>query len=336
MMDSLFLKVAPPYDPGWVKFEKENNLDKPQLWNTLPPIEYQPIYLKECRARNKAMMAFGARDHGLSHGITVTKLTVPSSNGRFQIPVLQFRGHHSANHSPCTSILYCHGGGLVRGEADSEELVCRRIVKESELPNITVYAVGYRLMPQNPASTCVSDCMDALNYVKSVTPHNGKLLVVGSSSGGQLAAAISQHAPAGTVHGVVLRAPVTSDAFSGMQYVPEKLRSLHTSAWEPSFWNTILGQMKREVPRDGLKLMPLEEPDSVLKKLPRHFIQLCTNDSLYSDGFCYAKALDDVGVEVKTDVIRGWPHAFWLFGPQLDRALEADRTMLKGLAWVAK
>jgi hypothetical protein len=34
------------------------------------------------------------------------------------------------------------------------------------------------------------------------------------------------------------------------------------------------------------------------------------------------------------DVIRGWPHTFWLQAPQLDRALEAGMDMIKGLRWL--
>jgi hypothetical protein len=33
-------------------------------------------------------------------------------------------------------------------------------------------------------------------------------------------------------------------------------------------------------------------------------------------------------------VVRGWPHTFWLKAPQLDRALQADIDMIKGLRWL--
>jgi acetyl esterase/lipase len=196
-------------------------------------------------------------------------------------------------------------------------------------------------MPTYRASTSLSDCMDVFHYLSQLTAGTAegnavKLVLVGSSSGGELAALVSQMAPQGSVDGVVLRGPVTSDAFSGMEYVPERLRPLHTSAGEPSFWNCLLGPMKRDEPRDGLERMPLEAPEEVLKGMPRTRIQVCTNDGLYSDGVCYAKALEDAGVQVKVDVVRGRPHTFWLKAPHLPRALEADRAMLEGLAWVAE
>lgn len=65
------------------------------------------------------------------------------------------RDHHLAD-GTLECVLYIHGGGLHIGEAGSEELSCRRILKDSRPPGANptrvVYPVGYRLMPQNPAS----------------------------------------------------------------------------------------------------------------------------------------------------------------------------------------
>jgi acetyl esterase/lipase len=94
------------------------------------------------------------------------------------------------------------------------------------------------------------------------------------------------------------------------------------------------GFMKRAVPRDGLAKMPLEADEEVLRGLPRTWIQVCTNDTLYSDGVCYAIALEEAGVEVKVRVVEGWPHTFWLLVPELERALEAELEMVEGLKWL--
>lgn len=342
-MESLYLKTAPPLDPEWLKYEEEAGLNNPKPVYA-SPLDRQPAYAESCCALSAKMMAPGARDHHLSQGIKTTALTVQSSVDSFDIPVLKYEADPVS--PPSVVVVYIHGGGLYVGEADSEDLSCRRIVKE--LPQllttsgggggVVVFSIGYRLMPLHPARTCVSDCADALAHIAAGrlgTPGTAKVLLVGSSSGGELAALVSQQAPT-AVAGVVLRSPVTSDAFGGMEYVPERLRGLHTSAWEPSFLNSLLGRMDREVPRDGLEYMPLEAPEEVLRALPRTWMQVCTNDGLYSDGICYAKALEDAGVEVKVDVVRGWPHTFWLKAPQLPRALEAEKALLKGLAWVAE
>ncbi|KAJ2906531.1 hypothetical protein MKZ38_001174 [Zalerion maritima] len=238
---------------------------------------------------------------------------------------------------PETIVLYIHGGGLLVGEMDSEELSCRRILLSSSraiLPNLRIYSVGYRLMPTHPATTCLSDTLATFRYLRTMHPQ-AKFLLVGSSSGGELAAFVSQIA--GRQHnidGVVLRCPVTSDIFSGSSYLPPHLHPYHTSA-SPPFITCLSGFMRRETPRDGLSRMPVEALSEELEGLPRHYIQVTSNDTLYSDGLCYAKALKDAGVEVKIEVEAGWPHTFWLIAPELDPSIQADWRCLRGLEWVA-
>lgn len=328
------LHQAPPLDTAWLRHEEEANLlaQKPAM----EPTVRQQVYAAQCRERNNAMIAPGARDHHLAQGIETKTTHVPSTLDGYAIPLLQY-ALSTEDGSPCPwIIIYYHGGGLVVGEADSEDLSCRRIIKDSEafLPGLRLYSVGYRLQPQHPATTIVQDCVDAFDFVVRRYPH-AKILVVGSSSGGQLAALVTQRASKTSFQGVVLRCPVTSDAFSGTEYVPEDIRDQHTSAWDRSFDTSLLGVMKREVPRDGLERMPLEVGEDALKGMPRTWIQVCTNDVLYSDGACYATILRNAGVEVRIDVILGWPHTFWLKAPHLQRAFEADQAMIEGLAWIA-
>lgn len=352
-MDSFRLTTAPPLDPAWLQYEHSSGIAAPKP--ALPPLERQPLYAAECRALTRKMTVPGARDHHLSRGIAATPFTVSSRTDGFPIPVLRFARADAptsiaaagTTSSPLpdgpttTTVVYIHGGGLVVGEADSEELTCRRIVAELEPPgggDVTVYSIGYRLMPSHPASTCVSDCVDALDGILARAPTGTRVLLVGSSSGGELAALVA--ARVGTsgrakIHGLALRCPVTSDAFTSFEdYVPSRLRDMHTSTLDSSFENCLLRRMVRPLPRDGLAYMPLEAPPEELGAMPRTWVQVCSNDGLYSDGVCYAAALEEAGVEVRVDVVWGWPHTFWLKAPELERALEAEREMLRGLRWL--
>jgi hypothetical protein len=40
------------------------------------------------------------------------------------------------------------------------------------------------------------------------------------------------------------------------------------------------------------------------------------------------------GVDVKLDVVEGWPHTFWLKAPYLERAVKAEKDMIEGLRWL--
>jgi acetyl esterase/lipase len=332
-MDSQVILVAPQLDPEWLQFEKEDILTAPRkVYKSV--LDRQPIYAEECRALHARMMAPGARDHYLSLGVKTAAYSVPSTADEFRIPILQYDLEGTTTGTAArTVVVYYHGGGLQVGEADSEDLSCRRILK-SGLSNVTVYSVGYRLMPKYAAKICVSDAVDAFNSIRCDNP-GAKVVVVGSSSGGELAAFVSQMTESKSIDGLLLRCPVTSDAFSGPEFVPRHLRSYHTSVAD-SFVTSLLGFMNRKSPRDGLERMPLEASTDELNRVPKAWIQVCTNDTLYSDGICYGKALQDAGVNVRLDVVKGWPHTFWLKAPHLERAYEADLAMVNGLRWLCE
>lgn len=352
-LSALILAAPPPLDAAWLAHEEAAGLRNPKPAVTV--VERQPIYAAECRARNAAMMAPGARDHHLSQGIRVSSLTMPSKDDGYQIPVLRYepkkgRGVDAGEEGRGEEVIliYIHGGGLLVGEADSEELSCRRLVKQLASSTDTspktsgteqarvkqyfkLYSIGYRLMPRVPAQTCFSDVVSAYDEIRRDHP-DGRFVLIGSSSGGELAALLSQNLPPASLAGVLLRCPVTVDAAS---YMPSQFKDWHTSASQP-FTTSLLGLFSRQLARDGLAKMPLETPVGEIGRLsmPRTWFQVCTNDVLYSDGLCYAKLLQDGGVLVKVDVVEGWPHTFWLKAPHLDRALEADEALLEGLAWV--
>ncbi|RNJ60968.1 hypothetical protein D7B24_005057 [Verticillium nonalfalfae] len=325
---SLVLSSPPPLDAGWLQYEDDADLKAPKKVYA-SPVERQPVYAEECRQLHAKLMVQGAPFHRLSEDITTTHITTPSTLDNYEIPILQFK--HIRVVDPKVVVIYYHGGGLYVGEADSEELSCRRIVKDVE--NSTVYSIGYRLMPKHPASTCISDSVDAIRAIIKLAPSDVKLVVVGSSSGGVLATTVQQLVLERPLTGTVLRCPVTSDGGSNIEHVPERLRPAYTSATE-CFANVLLGVFRREEVRDGLERMPLEASIHELRGLSRTWVQVCTNDTLYSDGVCYAIALKEAGVEVEVDVVEGWPHTFWLKAPALPRAVEAEEAMVKGLKWV--
>lgn len=329
------LAGPPPLDPAWREHEAAAGLLDPKA--AIDPVTRQPLYAAQCRERNAAMLAAGARDHHLLQSVTTQSITLPSSKDGHAIPVLQY-DRLEPSEKLAWVLIYFHGGGLLVGEADSEDLSCRRLVKDSApfLSSCRVYSVGYRLKPQHPAQTCLDDSVDAFTSIAKLHP-SAKVIVAGSSSGGELAALVTQHALRTGVpfHGVLLRCPVTSDSFRGLDSVPEQFRQMHTSAQNPAFQTSIFSRLDMDGPRDGLTRMPLEADTQELKGMPRTWVQVCTNDSLYSDGACYVKLLKDAGIEVRSDVVVGWPHTFWLKAPQLHRALEAEEAMIQGLRWVA-
>ncbi|KAK0387847.1 hypothetical protein NLU13_4092 [Sarocladium strictum] len=338
-LEELAFEWAPPLDLEFLAYEatKTANPD-PDLGDTIH--ERRKAYAQRCRDTYQRMTAEGARDFSLSQGITKSWLTLTSRNAvgsEHEFPVMQLDLTENHGREPDYVIIYMHGGGLHVGEADSEELTCRRMLKAG-LGNVRLYSVGYRLIESNYSAHALIDARAGVAELRSVAKK--KTILVGSSSGGQLAAQLAQEEGMEAtrtgityIHGLMLRGPVTADRHSLDYAVPDRFFDFHTSVDE-SFLNSMSFYLKRNIPRDGLNRLPLENPDFYFENHPRTWIQISTNDTLYSDGLCYTMALQEFGAEVRLDVIHGWPHTFWLVAPELPRSLKAEDDMLKGLKWL--
>lgn len=267
------------------------------------------------------------RDIALTHAITIVDSSFVGSDG-YEISI---RTYNPAIWEPGSLVVYYHGGGLYVGDLDSEDLSCRRICKEA---SAMVVSVEYRLRPDFTPAIALQDAYDTFTYVSTNIPHS-KLVLVGSSSGGQLAAQVSQRARddlklKAAIDGILLRCPVTVDASHGATRIPERFQSIHTS-YSESFSNCLV-KLPTENNLERLENLPLDAKS--FKDLPKTFLQLCSNDIYYSDGVCYAQGLKEDGAQVKVDVLMGWPHTFWLKAPELDQALSAERAMVDGIKWL--
>jgi acetyl esterase/lipase len=334
-MDSeLVLAHAPTLDPAWLEHEKAAGLleTKPAHKSMA---DRRRTYDELMKTLTREMLA--GRDKHLSHGIDITEFSINARDGHpiticaYQLSTAESVSHISSNTKDRSrTVIYYHGGGLRVGDLESEDLSCRRICMEGAC---TVFSVNYRLTPENPMDIPVNDAWDAYVGI-SERGVQGDLVLVGSSSGGQLAAQITQFARDSDakeklipIRGLVLRCPVTVRSFEGGSSIPTRFRKLHTSC-SVSFETSLLNlQTEPTSP-----IMPLDA--ATFEGLPPTYIQLCTNDVYYSDGLCYGTALVEAGVPVKHDVYWGWPHTFWLKAPKLERALEVDMDMMKGIEWL--
>lgn len=90
-------------------------------------------------------------------------------------------------------ILYFHGGGWVVGDIDSYTNVCAALCR---VTGCRVAAVDYRLAPEHPFPAGLNDCYEISRYfynnswfLFSIPPE--KLIIMGDSAGGNLAAAVA-------------------------------------------------------------------------------------------------------------------------------------------------
>lgn len=332
---SLFITTPPPLDPAWLAHEQATGLLLPQPVIT-SPAQRALNYANRCRDLNAQLLA--GRDAYLASVTTREWYVDRPSASQHSEDVIPIRIYHPAsNHE--VMVIYFHGGGLYVGDLDSEDMSCRRVAHEL---GCTVYSVDYRLMPTFTAENALTDAKIAFSGItKEREDGDCKIILMGSSSGGQLAAQVSQWwAQEGMrglsndrmeIYGILLRGPVTCDASN----LPTHLKDLHHSL-SPAFHTSLLSTAALNNSNRTLSTLPLEAPASILAKMPKHWIQVCTNDMYYSDGVCYAKVLEEVGVQVELNVVVGWPHTFWLKAPGLERAEVAERDMVEGLRWLVR
>lgn len=110
-------------------------------------------------------------------------------------------------------VLFLHGGGWVLGDLDSHDALCRHVAAAS---GMALLAVDYRLAPEHPFPAAVEDAAAALRWLaesaEALNLDPARIVVMGDSAGGNLAAVLALMARDGDVpaiRGQVLAYPVT-------------------------------------------------------------------------------------------------------------------------------
>ncbi len=193
-------------------------------------------------------------------------------------------------------IVFFHGGGYVQGNIDVYDRSCRNLAKNL---NAIVASVDYRLAPETPFPGAVEDGLFATRWVYShIEEFEGdreKIIVMGDSAGGGLAAIVAQESkkdPGINLVGQVLLYPWVDltlshnsiDEFDGY-IISIKLAELFLEAYLPD------GQQK-----SGAKISPLFGDD--LSELPTAFVVTASHDPLRDEGMAYAKKMAESGTRV--------------------------------------
>ncbi|MDP7734132.1 alpha/beta hydrolase [Mycobacterium paragordonae] len=115
---------------------------------------------------------------------SITNAVIPGS-----VPVRIYRPTGESN---LPVLVYLHGGGLVMGTNHSFEPLARALAAAC---GAVVVAVEYRLAPENPPPAQFDDAYAAIEWVAGnageLGVDAGRLVVIGDSAGGSLAAGVS-------------------------------------------------------------------------------------------------------------------------------------------------
>lgn len=212
-------------------------------------------------------------------------------------------------------IIYFHGGWFNAGSLDSHDTPLRQL---TNLMQVTIISVDYRLAPEHPFPSGLNDSEFAVEWIIKnaaslhINPDN--ISIAGDSAGGALAATITRK----------FRRQIK------MQFLiyPVTDNSLKTDSWN-EFQNGPLLDLEGGIQAWNWYLPTTENhnnPDAIplladdLDALPPTFIAVAEYDPLRDEAIQYAEKLKAKGVTVKLNLYRGTTHGFFQMGGFISEA----------------
>lgn len=227
-------------------------------------------------------------------------------------------------------LLYIHGGGFVMGSPRSHRNITSRY---SELCNVAVLAIDYRLMPEHPRLAGVEDCRTAWEWLLENGPEGSsrpdRVYISGDSAGGNLSLMLSAWARDHSTRkadAVVALSPVTDLTLSS----PSMSDNIETDA----MLGPMFGQLAK-IPRILLlwwawiqaRMTPanpvLSPVFGDLSRLPPTLLHASEAEMLRDDARRYVNRAVSQGSPAR---LQTWPHmvhVWHMFYPGLPEAREA-------------
>jgi acetyl esterase/lipase len=210
---------------------------------------------------------------------------------------------------PSGALLWIHGGGLILGQPEQGEELCRRVATEL---GALVVSVDYRLAPEDPFPSGLDDCFEALRWLHDEAGALGidpdRIAVGGDSAGGGLAAALSQKArDAGgpAIAFQLLEYPMLDDR----TVLRTDLDPDGVYLWTPKSnryaWTAYLGHPPRADEARGYAVPARCEE---LRGLPPAWIGVGDLDLFHDEDVEYARRLVEAGVACDLHVEPGMWH----------------------------
>jgi acetyl esterase len=219
-------------------------------------------------------------------------------------------------------LVYFHGGGLIAGNLDSHDGICRLLCQAS---GCRVLAVDYRLAPEHRFPAAVTDSIDATVFIAAHAAQFGvdptRLGVCGDSAGATLAAVVAQGlAMAGNVTLAlqVLICPILD--------LSAKTASRHVfSAGYLIDESTLEHDLKHYLASDTDAADPRVSPLRALsvEGLPPACIHTAEFDPVRDEGRLYGERLMRAGVQTRYTCHPGMIHLYYGMGKLMPYAATA-------------
>jgi len=224
------------------------------------------------------------------------------------------------------AILYIHGGGFVGGSPSNHRALTWRLAEQL---GCTVFAIDYRLAPENPFPAGLNDCVTAYRELlkSGYEPHG--LAVGGDSAGGNLSLALALN-----LKRLGVEQPAALVAISPATDLAGSLPSHSANARSDAMFDMkMFGSLTPLYCPGQDAANPLISPlRGDTKGLPPTLIQCSQDEMLRDDGVLMAEKLKSAGVDVRLEV---WPrvfHAWPIMADVIPEAREAIKNIVEFVA----
>ena len=266
-----------------------------------PPIATLPIEQGRRAMRRQTRLAGGRQPIG-----AVRDLEVPTPAG--PMPARLYVPTGSTGPSPL--LVFLHGGGMVYGDLDTHDPVCRFL---AERAGVRVLALDYRLAPEHRYPAAVDDCWAgyqwAVEHADELGVDPDRVAVGGDSAGGTLSAVVAIRAAQAGVPCAfqLLVYPATNfvdvsesrQMFNRDYYLDQTFLDLAIESY--------LGPDTDRADPDVSVQLTEKIPDNLAPAL----IVTAGYDPLRDEGETYARTLAEAGVRVELHRYPGFIHGFF-------------------------
>jgi len=232
--------------------------------------------------------------------------------------------------NPDKRILYIHGGAMTVGSDISHRPLTYNIAKRT---GCAVFAVNYRLMPENSRQATIDDSQAAYKWVLENGPNGPAPVqaigVAGDSAGGNLTLMVAnwvRNTDLRKPNAIVALSPQTDSTLSS----PSMKGNLHTDLMLTPLLKDVL-KAPRTLLLWGLrKSFGFNPSDSAispifdeLSDLPPTLIQVSASEMLYDDSVRYAAKAQSQGSPVTLQSWNNLPHVWQIFDDYVKEAHDA-------------
>lgn len=230
------------------------------------------------------------------------------------------------------ALLWIHGGGLVVGTAEQDEVRASLIARDL---GVTVVSARYRLAPEHPYPAAADDVLAAWQWLQRYAQRLGvdrsRVAVGGESAGGGLAAGLAQRLrddggqqPAGQL----LVYPMLDDRTAADRSLDRERHPVWNNRSNLMGWSSYLGQQPGGAVAPAYAV-PARRDD--LSGLPPTWIGVGSADLFLDECRSYGHRLRDAGVPTQMLEVAGAPHGF----DATQRPAPSQRFRAAQMAWLS-